>query len=72
MKYVSTQIGVMYLGKLVETAPSAALYAQPLHPYTQVLLSNALPAHPAEVHHEVIRLRGKLRSAGRGGRVRLA
>lgn len=54
VKYVSTQIGVMYLGKLVETAPSAALYAQPLHPYTQVLLSNALPAHPNEVHHEVI------------------
>jgi oligopeptide/dipeptide ABC transporter ATP-binding protein len=54
VKYVSQQIGVMYLGKLVETAASAELYAHPLHPYTQVLLSNALPAHPNNVHEEVI------------------
>jgi peptide/nickel transport system ATP-binding protein len=54
VKYVSQQIGVMYLGKLVETAASAELYAHPLHPYTQVLLSNALPAHPNDVHVEVI------------------
>ncbi len=54
VKYVSQQIGVMYLGKLVETATSEELYAHPLHPYTQVLLSNALPAHPNDVHTEVI------------------
>jgi peptide/nickel transport system ATP-binding protein len=54
VKYVSQQIGVMYLGKLVETATSAELYAHPLHPYSQVLLSNALPAHPNDVHAEVI------------------
>jgi oligopeptide/dipeptide ABC transporter ATP-binding protein len=54
VKYVSQQIGVMYLGELVETAASAELYAHPLHPYTQVLLSNALPAHPNDVHAEVI------------------
>jgi peptide/nickel transport system ATP-binding protein len=54
VKYVSQQIGVMYLGKLVETATSAELYTHPLHPYTQVLLSNALPAHPNDVHAEVI------------------
>ena len=54
VKYVSQHIGVMYLGKLVETAASAELYAHPLHPYTQVLLSNALPAHPEDVHAEVI------------------
>jgi oligopeptide transport system ATP-binding protein len=54
VKYVSTQIGVMYLGKLVETAASDELYAKPLHPYTQVLLSNALPAHPNDGHAEVI------------------
>ena len=54
VKYVSQHIGVMYLGKLVETAASAELYGHPLHPYTQVLLSNALPAHPNDVHAEVI------------------
>ncbi len=62
VKYVSTRIGVMYLGKLVETAPADELYANPLHPYTQVLLSNALPAHPDDVREEVI-LRGEVPSA---------
>jgi peptide/nickel transport system ATP-binding protein len=62
VKYVSTRIGVMYLGKLVETAPADELYANPLHPYTQVLLSNALPAHPDDVRDEVI-LRGEVPSA---------
>ncbi|MGH7344467.1 MAG: dipeptide ABC transporter ATP-binding protein, partial [Candidatus Rokuibacteriota bacterium] len=62
VKYVSTRIGVMYLGKLVETAPADELYANPLHPYTQVLLSNALPAHPDDTRDEVI-LRGEVPSA---------
>src|SRR5262249_44347714 len=62
VKYVSTRIGVMYLGKLVETATSDELYARPLHPYTQVLLNNALPAHPDEAREEVI-LRGEVPSA---------
>jgi oligopeptide/dipeptide ABC transporter ATP-binding protein len=62
VKYVSTRIGVMYLGKLVETATSDELYARPLHPYTQILLNNALPAHPDEVREEVI-LKGEVPSA---------
>jgi oligopeptide/dipeptide ABC transporter ATP-binding protein len=62
VKYVSTRIGVMYLGQLVETAPADELYANPLHPYTQVLLSNALPAHPDDVREEVI-LKGEVPSA---------
>jgi peptide/nickel transport system ATP-binding protein len=62
VKYVSTRIGVMYLGKLVETAPADELYANPLHPYTQVLLNNALPSHPDDVREEVI-LRGEVPSA---------
>ena len=62
VKYVSTRIGVMYLGKLVETAASEELYARPLHPYTQILLSNALPAHPDDSRNEVI-LKGEVPSA---------
>jgi oligopeptide transport system ATP-binding protein len=42
VKYISDRIGVMYFGKLVELAPSDDLYNNPIHPYTQSLLS-AIP-----------------------------
>ena len=39
VKHISTHIGVMYLGKLVEKGPSNAVYSQSKHPYTKALLS---------------------------------
>ncbi len=43
VQYLCDTVAVMYLGRIVETAPASALFATPLHPYTQSLLA-AVPA----------------------------
>ena len=61
VKYISNRIGVMYLGKMVEMSDAEELYAKPLHPYTQALMS-AIPI-PAPTHEkEQIILEGEIPS----------
>jgi oligopeptide transport system ATP-binding protein len=54
VKHMSHHVGVMYLGKLVETAESEELYKKSLHPYTEALYSAALPSHPARQKETII------------------
>ncbi|SDQ40674.1 ABC transporter ATP-binding protein [Quadrisphaera sp. DSM 44207] len=63
VRHVSDTIGVMYLGTVVERAPSDALYEQPLHPYTIALMSAIPVPDPAvEDRRERILLPGDLPS----------
>jgi peptide/nickel transport system ATP-binding protein len=59
VEYISDQVGVMYLGKLVEYADTVELYSRPLHPYTEALLS-AVPVADPDVVIQRLPLAGEI------------
>ncbi|MDR1204007.1 MAG: ATP-binding cassette domain-containing protein [Peptococcaceae bacterium] len=61
VKYISNNILVMYLGQMVELAPSDELFENPAHPYTEALLS-AIPVADIHVKHERLQMKGELTS----------
>jgi oligopeptide transport system ATP-binding protein len=56
VEHISTRVGIMYLGKLVEVASSDEIFHNPLHPYTRALLS-AIPVPDPELSHQRLALK---------------
>ena len=60
--YIADDIAVMYLGQLMETSPSRAVFRPPYHPYTEVLLSS-IPVIDPEAETSGVKLRGEIPTA---------
>lgn len=61
VRHISNRVGVMYLGHIVELADSESLYEEPLHPYTQALLS-AVPIPDPDFKREAELIKGDIPS----------
>ncbi len=61
VRHIADDVMVMYLGRVVEHAPKAAIFAEPRHPYTRALLSATPVAEPGRAHRRIV-LSGELPS----------
>jgi oligopeptide/dipeptide ABC transporter ATP-binding protein len=61
-KYISDRIAIMYLGKIVEMGEKHEVFSNPLHPYTQALMS-AIPVPNPERKRTAVELKGEVSSA---------
>lgn len=63
VRHACSRVMVMYLGRVVETGPTSAVFEHPQHPYTKALLASIPRVHPLDVPHGHYRLGGEMPSS---------
>ena len=62
VKSLSQRVAVMYLGKIVETAATEAVFERPMHPYSRALIASVFPLEPGR-SRDTFRLKGEIPSS---------